>query len=1007
MGMDNIKSVGWSTDVTPTAAALGPTIYLAWRVSGAESLHWSSLTNWSPPLVMTAPPPFCLQGPASSPDHLGEWSAEQVIAGVGSAANPVMAADVSGNAVYMFWRGVHGDQGIYWSVLRDGAWAAQQNLPGEASSTGPAATWFHDRIYLAWKGPDADTNVYLRSFASGTWSPRQQIPGAATVASPAIAAMGDSLVAAWRGAGDEGIWIAGFDGATWSGVRRLPGAGTSSSPALVSIPPASAPAGPGLDSGGPSTDPRAYLLWKGAGADTQLYYAVFANGAWSSQKAAGGASSTGPCMVVARVAPNLPAALVALGFWKQDNGTGIMAGEFPSEYWIPVGSEYTGPGGAHKFTFFAGVLEFTGTVAVWADNPQVDKNMDGFDLILDPGCEGLFEISPGVARLHCESYPEGISDIPHRDWPVPNTEPQINHVVPYEPWAAAPFRAHQGSSPGWPPYSADKDPIKYIDAVGNPQTIMDGDHVRIRGRLIMENGHPLAEESPPSWGPLWYELHPFDWHNVTADNVSGHFAVGPGGISTHRLVLTAPIYPYAHGWPSQGPPTVCWPAPKNVLDGGDPGRDYWLAVPVHYGPGARMYRPWPALQAPASGPTFLAPVRPSTPAGLLPNYRETVVINTTGRPLNQLRTLSVTPTGLTVTAQLKAPETITDQDLPLAHPTDDQQVLAIRYEVWWDDQPGALVFTTHHTGGSWSPPLPAGQQAGITGRPVAAAGASAAAQESSFVVSLTGGGLVYFTHTPAGFTVAEPIKPLVGGDIGQASAVAAAAPWDAQEPGVQYMFALTDGRLLHTTRNTAGTWYPVGDVKGQVGDFGQVTALAGCTDPAKQGVTQWVVVTAGGGLWHLARFADGSWASEDVIGQIGSLGEVVAVAAVGATTDFGSTQFVFVTADDRILHTTRNSDSRTWAPAGDVKGQIGDFGTATAAAGVSSVPGATQFLFSTVDGRCFHTTRNPDGTWYPAGLVKGQIGDVGQVGAVAAASPQTDNADYLLAVFDPGGIGPT
>ena len=37
------------------------------------------------------------------------------------------------------------------------------------------------------------------------------------------------------------------------------------------------------------------------------------------------------------------------------------------------------------------------------------------------------------------------------------------------------------------------------------------------------------------------------------------------------------------------------------------------------------------------------------------------------------------------------------------------------------------------------------------------------------------------------------------------SAVAAAAPWDAQEPGVQYMFALTDGRLLHTTRNTAGS----------------------------------------------------------------------------------------------------------------------------------------------------------------------------------------------------------
>jgi hypothetical protein len=144
-----------------------------------------------------------------------------------------------------------------------------------------------------------------------------------------------------------------------------------------------------------------------------------------------------------------------------------------------------------------------------------------------------------------------------------------------------------------------------------------------------------------------------------------------------------------------------------------------------------------------------------------------------------------------------------------------------------------------------------------------------------------------------------------------------------------------------------------------------------------------------------------------VTGQVGNLGQVVAVGVVGVQSEFGSTQFIFVTADDRILHTTRNSTSETWAPVGDVKGQVGDFGTANAVAAVSSAPATSQFFFATIDGRAYHTTRKPDGSWWPAGLVKGQIGDIGQVGPIGAASSSGSVADYLMATYDPTPTGPT
>ncbi len=255
------------------------------------------------------------------------------------------------------------------------------------------------------------------------------------------------------------------------------------------------------------------------------------------------------------------------------------------------------------------------------------------------------------------------------------------------------------------------------------------------------------------------------------------------------------------------------------------------------------------------------------------------------------------------------------------------------------------------------------------------------------------GSLMHALHDSTGFKPATNVTGMLGGPASHVVAAAAASA----EPGLaQFMFGLADGRLLHTTRRSADQgWYPVGAVKGQIGDIGHVVAAAGCADPAKPGVTQWILATAEGGLWHIVRFADGTWAHGDVTGPIGSIGPVIAVAAVGVVTDFGSTQFAFVTADDRIWHTTHKSDSGNWSPRGDLKGQTGDFGTVIATTAVSSQPGYSQFMFTTSDGRLYHTSRKPDGSRYPLGNVLGQAALAGtyQPRGLAAAAPAPDIAE--------------
>jgi hypothetical protein len=96
---------------------------------------------------------------------MGNGNKDNKVGTPGSDGAPAMAAQ--GGSVFAAWRGVPGDQGLYFTQLRKegGApvWSAQSNIPGVGSSDGPAIAYFQNRLYLAWKGIEGDSGIYMTS----------------------------------------------------------------------------------------------------------------------------------------------------------------------------------------------------------------------------------------------------------------------------------------------------------------------------------------------------------------------------------------------------------------------------------------------------------------------------------------------------------------------------------------------------------------------------------------------------------------------------------------------------------------------------------------------------------------------------------------------------------------------------------------------------------------------------------------------------------------------------
>ena len=208
------------------------------------------------------------------------WSAQQKIPGVASSVGPSLA--VFEGKLYAAWKGAGNDQSLWYAWFDGTNWSAQQQIPRVASSIGPSLAVFGGQLYAAWKGWYDDQSLWYVSFDGTNWSAQQPIPGVSSSIGPSLAVLGSKLYAAWKGQyDDQRLWFASFDGTNWSAQEPIPGVASSIGPSLATF-------------GG-----RLYAAWKGASKDQSLWYASFDGANWSGQQQIPGVSSSiGPSLAV-------------------------------------------------------------------------------------------------------------------------------------------------------------------------------------------------------------------------------------------------------------------------------------------------------------------------------------------------------------------------------------------------------------------------------------------------------------------------------------------------------------------------------------------------------------------------------------------------------------------------------------------------------------------------------------------------------------------------------------
>jgi hypothetical protein len=129
---------------------------------------------------------------------------------------PSLAATEPDFLLWAAWRGVDPDQNIYFTASFDGKhWPDGKRSDGTGSSVGPSLAFYSmgavggvtGRPYAAWKGVDGDQGIYWSSWDGQNWAPQQKIDGAGTSVGPSLAAFNNSPYAAWKGVdGDEKIY---------------------------------------------------------------------------------------------------------------------------------------------------------------------------------------------------------------------------------------------------------------------------------------------------------------------------------------------------------------------------------------------------------------------------------------------------------------------------------------------------------------------------------------------------------------------------------------------------------------------------------------------------------------------------------------------------------------------------------------------------------------------------------------------------------------------------------
>jgi hypothetical protein len=149
------------------------------------------------------------------------WDPQQSVPNVGTDFSRAPALAVYGNYLYMAWRGIGDDLRLYWTRTQDGQhWDPQQIVPGVGSEGGPSLIAYRGSLYMAWKGVVNDRGLYWsRKTGDGPWAPQQPFQGVSAGSDPTLTDFRGGLYLIWGNFNDPGrraFFMNSFDGQSWS-----------------------------------------------------------------------------------------------------------------------------------------------------------------------------------------------------------------------------------------------------------------------------------------------------------------------------------------------------------------------------------------------------------------------------------------------------------------------------------------------------------------------------------------------------------------------------------------------------------------------------------------------------------------------------------------------------------------------------------------------------------------------------------------------------------------------
>lgn len=129
------------------------------------------------------------------------WRTQIQLPDRGSGNGPTLAT-FQGQLI-MAWRGAAEDQQLYWATYpdetRDPPWSDQHQLADRGSFRGPALAVFAGQLFMAWRGVEGDQHLYWSTFDGQGWSDQHPLSDRVSVDCPMLVPFGTSFFMFWRG----------------------------------------------------------------------------------------------------------------------------------------------------------------------------------------------------------------------------------------------------------------------------------------------------------------------------------------------------------------------------------------------------------------------------------------------------------------------------------------------------------------------------------------------------------------------------------------------------------------------------------------------------------------------------------------------------------------------------------------------------------------------------------------------------------------------------------------